>query len=151
MAGILANSSSHTMVSGSADNTQAGYLASEQITLSANPTASSYSWGISRPAGSSAARSALSGDTDANVTFTPDLPGYWVITCTVDGTTSYVLRLTVTSLAVQTAAQCLRLSPVADAQVEAPAVGVAVFCGSDHGNALCVKNSADVVKVVTVT
>jgi len=151
MAGILANSVTQTMGSTSADATQVGYLAGEQITLSVTPSGDSYAWSIARPSGSSAARAAFSDDTAASPTFTPDLPGYYVITCLVDGATSYVLRIAVTSLAVVSPSQGLRLSPVTDAQVEAPAVGVVLFCGSQHGNALCVKNADDSVDVVTVS
>lgn len=149
MAGILANSVTQTMVSGSVDASQAGYLNGEQITLTTTPAGSSYAWSVSRPAGSSAGRSALSSASAAAPTFTPDVAGYYVVTCLVDST-AYVLRLNVTSLAVQTPSQALRLSPVTDAQVEAPTVGIALFCGSDHGNVLCVKYSNDVVHVVTV-
>lgn len=151
MAGILASSVTQTMVSTSVDATQAGYLTGEQVALSTTPSGTSYAWSVARPSGSSAGRSALSSDTDASPTFTPDVAGYYVITCLVSGTTSYVLRIAVTSLAVQTPSQCLRLSPVTDAQVEAPAVGVALFCGSDHGNVLCAKYPNDAVHVVTVS
>lgn len=151
MAGILASSVTQTMSSGTVDASQAGYLNGEQITLSTTPTGSSYAWSVSRPAGSSAGRSALSSATDAAPTFTPDVAGYYVVTCLVSGTTSYVLRLGVTSLAVQSPSQALRLSPVTDAQVEAPAVGMVLFCGSDHGNVLCVKDASDDVFTVDVT
>ena len=151
MAGILANSVTQTMSSASVDASQAGYLNAEQITLSTTPTGSSYAWSLSRPSGSIAARSALSSDSDAAPTFTPDVAGYWVISCLVDGTTSYVLRISVTSLAVQTSTQAFRLSPVTDSQVEAPTVGLALYCSSTQGNVLCVKDPDDVVYTVDVT
>lgn len=150
MPGILASSSTHTMVSTSADQAEAGYLTGEQVTLSTTPTGSSYSWGIARPNGSSPGRSSLSEDDVASPVFTPDVAGYYVITCVVDGT-AYVLRLSVTSVAVASPTQALRLSPVTDAQVEAPATGIVLFCGSDHGNVLCTKDANDDVFTVDVT
>lgn len=139
------------MGSATADNTQAGYLVGEQIVLSTTPTGSSYAWALATPTGSSSGRAGLSEDDVAGPVFTPDVAGYYVITCLVSGTTSYVLRIAVTSLATATPTQGLRLSPVTDAQVEAPAVGVVLFCGSNHSNALCVKDASDNVFTVDTT
>lgn len=151
MAGILANSSTHTHSSTSVDETEAGYITAEQVTLSVTPSASSYSWGMARPSGSSAGRSALSEDDVASPVFTPDVAGFYTITCLVNGTTTYVIRLSVTSLAVASPSQALRLSPVTDAQVEVPAVGAVLFCGSDHGDVLCMKDATNTVFTVDVT
>jgi hypothetical protein len=149
MAGLLANSVSVSMVSGSADASQAGFLTGEQIVLSTTPTAASYSWGVAKPSGSSG-RAALSEDDVAAPVFTPDVAGYYVFTCTIAGGTAYVLRANVTALAVASPTQALRLSPVTDAQVEAPAVGMALYYSSTQ-SALCVKDANDDVFTVDVT
>jgi hypothetical protein len=131
MAGILANSASVTMVSGTANNTQAGYLVGEQITLSTNPTGSIYSWGESIPSGSSSAKSALSSTTEASPRFTPDVAGEYVVTVTVDSTTTYVLRCSVTAAPSVALVSTMRLLPVLDANVPIPATGVTLFYSSD--------------------
>ncbi len=142
MAGILANSASKTMEAGdtSADAVVSGFVTGERIVLGTNPTGESYSWGLSVPSASAAARSGLSSATDAAPTFTPDVAGTYVVTCTVDGTTTYVMRIAVVAVAVTVANQALRFSPVADAAVPAPAIGITLYYSSDH-TALVVKDS----------
>jgi hypothetical protein len=78
------------MTSGSPDNTKAGFITNEVVTLSVEPAASSYQWGIAKPQGASS-RSDLSSDTDASPVFVPDVHGFWVLTCVVDGATFYRL------------------------------------------------------------
>src|SRR3990167_2773526 len=103
MAGILASSASETMTSGdtAADNTHTGYLVAEQVTLATYPTGASYSWGLAKPSGATV-RSDLSATTGAGPVFTPDVAGYWTITCTVASTTAYVLRIAVVDAAPRT-------------------------------------------------
>lgn len=153
MAGIMASSATETMVSGdtAADNSHAGYIASEMTTLSVTPSGSSYSWGQSIPSGSATARSGLSSTTDASPTFTPDVAGEWVVTCLVDGTTTYVLRLSVTAIATTTMAEAFRLQPVADSAVSAPAGSILALYNSSTQNGLAVKNSDGTVYTVDVT
>lgn len=133
MAGILANSASATMLSGdtSADNARSGYITSERIVLTTNPTGTDYVWASSAPSNSSLARSALSAETGASVTFTPDVAGFYTITCTVDSVTSYVLRISVTATAVSQLVECIRFSPKTNASIPTPAAGVVVFFSSD--------------------
>lgn len=149
MAGILANSASKTMVAAdtSADNNVSGYTTGEQVTLSASPTGSSYAWGLAIPQGSTAARSRLSDATAASPTFTPDVAGYYVATCTVDGA-FYVLRLSVTQSAISTTIEALRLQPKADADVRAPSTGAALYWSSTQG-ALVIKTSNGTVHTIT--
>lgn len=135
MAGILANSASQTMVSGdtSADNSVSAYVAAETVTLSATPTGSTYVWGLSIPSGSSVARSALNSTTLASPTFRPDVAGSYVVTCVVDSTTTYVLRIRVVQSAITTSLESIRHSPILSASVTAPSVGAAVFYDSSLG------------------
>ncbi len=151
MAGILANSATATMVSGdtAASNVRTGYVANEQITLSVTPTGTTYSWGQSIPAGSVPVKTALSSTSDASPRFTPDAAGEYVITCVVDGATTYVIRLSVVSLTATIAIGAMRLLPIADASVPAPATGKTLFLNTS--GALRLKLPDGSYQTVTVT
>ena len=151
MAGIIANSASVTIGAGStsADNTQAGYLNQEQVTCSTTPTGSAYVWSLAKPSGATS-KSDLSSTTAASVTFTPDVAGYYVITCVVDSTTTYILRISVTDTVASTAREAIRLQPKTDAQIATPSSGVALYYSSDQG-ALCIKDAAGDVSTVDLT
>lgn len=129
MPGILANSVSVTMGSGdtAVDNSFTGFLSAEQVTLSTTPTGSSYVWGLSIPSGSTVARSSLSSTSTSSPTFRPDVAGDYVITCTVDSTTTYVLRLNVAQASVTTSLEAIRYAPRTAASVVAPSQGLATF------------------------
>jgi len=149
MAGINASAASKTHAASGADVAVSGFITGEQVSLTATPGGTNYTWTISLPSGSSALRVGFAGDDTASAAFTPDVPGLYAVTAIVDGAT-YFLRLSVTQLAVSYALEALRLSPVANSQVPAPAVGGALFWSADSG-ALCVKDSAGTVRTVTVS
>jgi hypothetical protein len=151
VAGILANSASATMTTGTVDGAVSGRITGEPIRLTTNPTGATYSWALGLPSGSNAARAGLDDATAAGPSFTPDIAGLYVATCTVDGVTAYTLRVAVVRLAASNFLEAGRLSPVTDAQIPTPAVGLTYYCGSDHANALCVKDSAGDVFTVDVT
>jgi hypothetical protein len=132
MAGILANSASKTMVAGdtAVDKAVSAYLRSERITLSTNPAGTAYAWGQSIPVASSMARSALSATTGASVTFIPDVAGTYVVTCTVDLVTSYVIRIAVIDVVNTSQEQIRSMTPVADTQVPTPGTGVNLYYSS---------------------
>jgi hypothetical protein len=132
MAGILANSASQTMLAGatSADHAVSGYIALEEVVLSVTPTGSSYSWAIAKPSGSSA-RAALSSTTDASPTFTPDVAGFYTLTCVVDSVTTYVLRVAVSAIGEVSTIDAIRLVPILNAQVPTPATGRTIFSSSE--------------------
>jgi hypothetical protein len=132
MSGILANSASQTMLAGatSADNAVSGYIALEEVALSVTPTGSSYSWAIAKPS-SSTARARLSSTTDASPTFTPDVAGYYTLTCVVDSVTTYVLRVAVSAIGEVATIDAIRLVPILNAQVPTPATGRTIFSSSD--------------------
>ena len=150
MAGILANSASVTHTSSTADDSNSGYLTSEKITLSVLPTATTHSWGLAAPSGSAAAKSALSSTTAASPTFTPDIGGYYVITCTADGSTFYVMRLSITTAAVGVTQEALRFQPKADSAVTAPSSGVALYYSTTQSS-LAIKLPDGSVKTVDTT
>lgn len=130
MAGILAASATKTMASGntSANGSVSGYIVGEQVTLTTTPTGTNYAWAISIPSGSAAARSALSASTGASVTFTPDYGGLFVISCTVDSTTTYTLVISVAATVASTAVEAIRYQALSDATVSTPvANAVAVY------------------------
>lgn len=146
MAGILASSASKTMTPGETqpDDAESGYVTGEQIALSVTPAATTFSWGIAKPSGATV-RANLSGTTDATPVFTPDVAGFYVVTVTVDSSTSYVIRLSVTQVAITTAAEAVRFQPKADASVPAPARGEALFFSSNVSR-LRVKTTAGAVR-----
>jgi hypothetical protein len=142
MAGILANSASVSMASGTLDNTTTGFVVGEQVALTA-PSGTLYAWSWSLPSGSAPARSALSATDVRSPSFTPDVAGIYTLVCDVDGTV-YLLRVAVTMRATSTVTQALRFTPVPDAAVAAPVVGVALYFSSD-ANALVTKDPSGTI------
>lgn len=153
MAGIIGNSVSVTMTSGdtAADKNQAGYVAGEQVTLSVvhGSTPAAYQWGVALPSGATSTRVAISDATAASPTFTPqtNVDGYYVITCVVDNTTSYVLRLAVVRSTYTTLSGALRMLPKTAASVPAPPTGYTYFVDSDTGLRSRKDSSGNVVVV----
>lgn len=144
MAGILANSASVSMLVGSPDANQDGYLSGEQITLTVTPGASSVQWSAAKPT-SSLDSSELSADTGHSVTFTPDVGGYYVFVALVDGTTTYVLRIAVTEVAAVVPYEALRMIPTDSDTVPTPVMGGAVHESID-GTGLVVKRPGPALK-----
>jgi hypothetical protein len=142
--GILANSASVTMTSSSSDDTKAGYVVNEQVGLSTTPAGTTYSWGLAKPSGATS-RSDLSGSTDAAPKFVPDAAGTWTVSCTVDGSTAYVLRVTVAAVTVTSVALAHRFPPVSDNSVPTPATGLTLYCSSDASNLLRTKGTSGAV------
>jgi hypothetical protein len=152
MAGLIANSVSVVMVSGDTlpEQTWDGFLVDEMVTLAVTPAGTSYSWGMSLPNGASSVRASLSSTTAAAPTFTPDTAGEWVLTCLVNGITTYVMRLGVTSVATMTFAQVARLQAVADSAVSNPSgTTLALYNSATHG--IVVKTSAGVIYTINKT
>lgn len=151
MAGILANSVSKTMVAGdtAVDNTTSGFVALEDVALSTTGTPTSRAWGLSKPSNSTR-RCVLSSDSDASPTFTPDVGGYYVVTCVVDGTTVYILRVSVSAIGEVTTQTAIRLTPIANAAVPTPATGRTVYFSSD-ASALVEKRPDGTVHTIDVT
>lgn len=150
MAGILANSATVTMVDGdtAVDKSVSGYLRNEQITLSVTGSPASFSWGISKPSGATA-RSSLNDLDVASVTFTPDVTGYYVITCNI-GSTTYVIRIYVIDVALLSSIEGIRLAPVAAASIATPALGAVLFWNETTG-LLSIKKTDGTVQTVDVT
>lgn len=140
------------MVAGdtSVDNAVSGYVTGEQITLTVTDSSpSSISWGQAIPSTSTASRSALNDDDVAQVVFTPDAGGYYVITANVDGTI-YVLRISVVSVAENVIEGAIGLQPLTDAQVPTPSSGVYIYYSSTQ-SALAQKDSGGSVSTIDVT
>ncbi len=132
MAGIMANSVSATMIADDTaeDNSSSGYIDKERITLTVTGSGDSFLWSLSKPATSGLACSLASTD-QAATTFVPDADGYYVITCLVNGTTLYVLRIGVAQVSVVSSLTALRLVPVANSLIPSPAVGATIFYSAD--------------------
>lgn len=149
MAGILANSATQTMLDGdtAVDKVVTGYLLGEQITLGVTGSPTSLEWGQAVPSGSAPARSVLSSTTSAAPRFTPDVAGYYVITCNADGA-PYVIRISVLAVAASVAREAILLMPVDASQIQAPAAGIVLFCDGDD---LKFKDSSGTVSTVTTS
>lgn len=152
MAGILANSATKTMVAAdtSASKTVSGYVTWEQIALSVTPTQADYTWSLSKPSGATS-RSDLDDGTSATPRFTPDAAGNWVASVTLTDGTVYTITIGAVASTATTYTGAIKLLPQSDASVPTPSQGVTLYCGSDHSNALCTKNSAGTVSTVDVT
>jgi hypothetical protein len=144
MAGIRAQSVTKTAAAAGADVAASGFLVNEQIVLSAEPAGSGYAWSLSAPSDSAPVVSALDDAEDARPAFTPDVPGLYLVTVTVDGATAYVLRIAVARPSILRTAEAWNLLPLADSQVPTPQVGVSLYFSSDAG-ALVVKNTSGAV------
>lgn len=140
MSGIIAASVSKSMVSGdtTVDGAQSGYVINERILLSASPAGSSYTWALAAP--SAATGSGLTETTGATTDFIPDAAGVYLVTCSVDGT-DYTLRLSVSAVAYLRITDAVLLSPIPDASVPTPQIGLALYLSSD-ADALVVKDSS---------
>lgn len=148
--GILANSTSVTMTTSTSDDVSSGYILNEQVRLTLTVSGTTWLWSQSIPNAAGPSRSALDSYTSATPKFIPPAAGVYVLTCLVDGTTTYVLRIGVTATASVSVDQVIRLSPVTDTQVPAPAVGVSLYFSSTQ-NALVVKDTTGAVKTVDLT
>lgn len=153
MAGIVALSASVTMTSGATavDKTVTGYIRNERVTLGTYPLASSsYLWSLGLPSGSSAAKAVLTDSTSSTPAFTPDIGGTYTIGVTVDGTTTYAMRLTALDTAASEPAEALRFTPRTDAQIAAPSAGAVVYYSSTQAG-MCLKTSTGAVRKFTTT
>jgi len=132
MAGILANSASVSMVSGdtAASKNMFGYAKTEAITLGVTPAGTSWVWAMVPPSASLARTARLSSTTVAAPTFTPDVDGTYVITCMVDGTTSYTIHCVVVNETTAVQVPHVTWTPKAPADVVAPAGGLRQFYNS---------------------
>ncbi len=134
MAGIMANSATETMVSGdtSPDNAVSNYLSRETITLSVTGGGSTFSWSLAKPT-SSGVSCTLRDAATGTPSFTPDVQGYYVATCVVDGVTAYVLRIGVADVSPVSTLTAQRFLPVANATIPAPAAGATLFYSLEVG------------------
>jgi len=132
MSGILANSSTATMVDADTtpDNARSGYVTADQITLGVTGTPVSTVWSMAKPSAETAACE-LSSSTDPNPTFTATVDGYFTVVCVVDGTTTYVLRMAVARVGVVSTLTAVRMLPILNASVPTPATGRTLFSSSD--------------------
>lgn len=128
----------------SADNSVTGFVTREQIALTVTGTPSVVAWNLARP---SASVAALSDFDDVSISFTPDVEGFYVITCVLDGTTSYVLRVSVTQVAHITTLSAVRFMPIPSASVPVPATGRTLFCSVEE-DGLAVKLPDGTVEAV---
>lgn len=131
MAGILAVSIAVPTPGTAANNSVSGYITGQSVALATTPTGSAYVWALSLPSGSTLARAGLIASTGATSGFTPDVAGEYVVVCTVDSTTVYTIRVSVTAVTAVNASGATRYLPVADASVPTPATGCTLYMSTD--------------------
>lgn len=143
MAGIKANSASVTMEDGdtATAKVQSGYVTGEQITLTTTGSPSTYSWSLSIPSASTAAKSALDTTTGSAPKFRPDVSGEYVVVVTVDSSTEYRINMQVTAATAVDLTGALHFSPRTDASVATPNNGATLYYSSDQ-SALAFKDAA---------
>lgn len=151
MAGILANSVSVTMGAGdtAVDKRISGFVTNEQITFSTTPTGTAYVWGLTKPADATV-RSDLSASTGASITMTPDANGYYMVTCTVDSTTVYTIRMAVADVTPAYVTGASNYTPRDDTTIPTPATGLTLFVDEADGE-LKTKDSSGTVATITRT
>jgi len=120
-----------------------GFVVGEQVTLTTTPTGTNYAWIQSIPISSGPAKSRLSDDTGASVSFVPDVGGIYVVGVQVDAVTVYTLSLSVTDTAVSSPYEAIRLQQIADAGVPAPVAGAVALYESIALAQLVQKNDAN--------
>lgn len=130
MAGILAISVAVPSPGTAVNNAVAGYVTASAIVLTTTPTGSAYVWGLSIPSGSTIARSALTAASGATSGFTPDVAGEYTVTCTVDSTTVYTTRCSVTAATAVAATGATRYLPVTDTSIATPSTGCTLYMSS---------------------
>lgn len=152
MAGIIATSVTTSLVAGdtSADKNVSGFIVGEKITLGLTAAGTTRTWSLGVPNGSAVARSALSDTDGATPYFTPDVAGYYVLTCLIDGTTTYILRIACAAEASVDQAGSIRFAPLSDATVPTPVAGATLYYSTDQ-SAMCVKLSNGDVMVLDTT
>ena len=134
MSGITAQSATTTLgaVDTTPTNTVSGFVSKEQIALGLTGSPTSALWSVSKPSNSGAA-SVLIGETGISALFSPDVEGTYVISCLVDGVTTYTLVLPVVNTAFTSALSAIHFLPCSNAQIPTPRSGVTVFFSSDSG------------------
>jgi len=148
MAGILANSATVTMTSGTPDASATGYLVGERITLTTNPTGSNYVWSIAKPAGSSISASSLTG-TNGYIYLVPDVEGYFTVTVTVDTTTTYVLRVAAQAIGTVVYHSVSNYSPIANTSVPSPTLGGNLYYSSTADGVVYKKSDGSVISLLS--
>ena len=150
MAGITAVSSSFTLGSGSAipDNSVSGFKNKEQVSLGVTPSPSTILWSISKPYGSNIT-SKISDVNSYNPVFTPDKSGVYTVSCLVNGSDTYVLRINVAETSISTFLSSIHFIPTPNVSVTAPKSGGILFWSQDSDK-LSIKNTDDTVDEIQV-
>jgi hypothetical protein len=148
MAGILANSLSRQMTDGDTApvNVVQGYVGGQLVTLATTPTGSTYQWALSCPNTSSRTRPVALSDTQgAAPTFTPDVAGFYVVTCVVDGVTAYTLTLDVLTVVNPVSLLAILEQQVSDVAIPSPPGTALTIYNSEEQGGLAYKDSSGTV------
>lgn len=132
MSGITAQSATKTLGSGdtSVDNSTFGYVTKEQISLGLTGSPTTALWSLSKPSNSGAA-CLIDNSTSLSPLFSPDVEGTYVITCVVDSSITYVLRIDIVNVSVVSVISAIHILPCQNSQIPVPRSGVTIFFSSD--------------------
>lgn len=142
--GVLANSASMTHAFSTGDSERTGYVCQEPISLLVSVIGSSYEWSMSAPE-TSGPHAEIRGVDQPSALFIPDVAGYYVVSCLVDGAVAYILRILVSDVVVGTEKLALGLQSKTDGQIPEPSAGLILYCSSTQGGSLCVKDAEGAV------
>ena len=128
MSGITAISPNGLVDAGSSSpvNTASGFLTKEQISFGLTGSPMSAIWSLSKPSTSGSACSII-GASSLNPVLTPDTEGVYVVSCLVDGSTTYVLTLSIVASSSVSTISALHLLPADPVQIPTPRSGATVF------------------------
>lgn len=148
MAGITAVSATTTLGASETlpDNSISDFVSKEQISLGLSGSPTTALWSLSKPSRSGSA-TGFDDDTSLRPKFSPDVDGVYVISCLVDGATTYVLRISVLQTSIVNTISCLHFLPCANSQIPTPNSGVNLFYSSDS-DSLSIKLSNGTVEEI---
>lgn len=148
MSGITAQSASRSVLAGgtSPTNTASGFLTKEQISFGITGSPLSAVWSVSKPHNSGTYVN-ISNAISLNPVLTPDKEGVYVISCLVDGVTTYTLTLGVVESSVVSTISSIHFLPCFNVQITAPRSGYTLFYSIEN-DGLSVKLPDDSVKEI---
>ncbi len=132
MSGITAVSATKTLSSGDTteDHSVSGFVTKEQISLGLTGSPLIALWSLSKPT-TSGSSCQLTSESSLTTKFTPDTEGIYTLSCLVDGTTQYVLRISALRVSTISTISAIHLLPCANSQIPTPQSGVILFYSSD--------------------
>ncbi len=106
-------------------------------------------WTLSKPLNSGIACS-LDDPTSLRPLISPDVEGIYVLSCLVDGATTYTLTISIANVSVVSVISAIHLLPARNSQIPTPRSGGIIFFSSDS-DSLSIKFNDDSVEEIQST